>query len=87
MPRETHFIVRVTVERVDRVTPDTPAASRGALNSAATEPKAGRVVTELANLTVKANSVEALIDKAEAHMHLVEDIAATDPRAEVGKRG
>lgn len=80
-----HYVVRVIVERVDRVTEVPGYGSREARFPVKLD-NPRRTVTELANITVKANTVLALIDKAEAHLHLVEDIDATDSRAEVGKR-
>lgn len=92
MPRETHFIVRVVVERVDREVTAVPAPTNYSPNvgrggTLTAELKAGRVVTELASVTTRADTLAALIDMCHAHMELVQDIEATDSRAEVGKRG
>lgn len=84
MENSTHFVARIVVERVDiQHTEPHPTRSVTAVQQLAA-PR--RTVTELATVTVKANDMAALIDKADAHMHLVEDIGATDPRENTGAK-
>jgi hypothetical protein len=78
----THYVTRITIERVDHRRVET----RNGIAGAKTE-EAKRTVTELSTFTLKADSLTGLVEKAGKHLDLVEDIDATDAVRPKGTRG
>lgn len=60
----SHYVARLVVERVERVTRSTGSH---------TEPILDREVTEIASFTVKENSVEKMRGKLNAHISIIDD--------------
>lgn len=69
----THYVARIVVERVDH----NPTEARDGMVGTK-RVSLERTVTELASFTPKNNTLEGLVDKVGAHLHLIEDIDALD---------
>lgn len=77
----THYVARITIERVDHMQEQ---PSRVVHND---EPKpAGRKVTELADIKLKADDIDVLKGKLSSHVDLVDDIEAIDDKRVTGTR-
>lgn len=71
----THYVARVTIERVDHVDTKKPG---GVMNSVVVE-DTKRLVTQLASFTVRGDELPELLTKVPRHLELVDDIEAVDP--------
>lgn len=67
---ETHFVVRIVIERVRKVT--TPERNYDKVPG--DRDKVDRDVTELANIVVKDTDMASLKSKTIAHVDLVDDL-------------
>lgn len=78
-----HYVARLVIERVDYldVKRNTPAAH---LSTAVDDAK--RVVTQLASLTIRDDSLTGIITKVPKHLELIDDIDAVDPEKPKGSR-
>jgi len=75
----THYVVRITVERVDQNPYEEMLQGQKAW-------KTKRTVTEVTTLTLKSDSLTDLVTKTGKHLDLIEDIDALDPVREKGTR-
>lgn len=67
----THYVARIVVERIDhKPVEQTFQGSKKWVSD--------RTVTELGTFTPKNNTLDGLVDKVGAHLHLIEDIDALD---------
>lgn len=75
-----HYVTRIVIERVDhKPVQHTFHGDKKWVSD--------RAVTELAVITLKADSLASLVEKAGKHLDLVEDIDATDVVRPKGTRG
>lgn len=72
----THFVVTVKIERVDHI--DVKQTTTGVSPMGAAH-HTRRVVTSLANFTVRSDELLPLVDKVHQHLGLIDDIEAVDP--------
>jgi hypothetical protein len=79
----THYVARFIIERVDflDVKRNTPMA-----HLSTTVDDAKRVVTQLASLTIRDDSLTGIITKVPKHLELIDDIDAVDPEKPQGSR-
>lgn len=71
----SHFVARITIERVDHI--DMKKAA-GVMQSVVVD-DTKRLVTQLASFTVRGDELTELLTKVPKHLELIDDIEAIDP--------
>lgn len=77
-----HYVARFIIERVDHIDVKKPG---GTMNSILVD-DTRRSVTQLANITVRADTLVDIITKVPKHLELIDDIEAIDPETPKGVR-
>lgn len=70
----SHFVARITIERVDHVDTKKP----GSIMTSVVVEDTKRFVTQLASFTVRGDQLTELLTKVPKHLELVDDIEAVD---------
>lgn len=70
----SHYVARVTIERVDHI----GTKRSGAVMHATLAEDTKRVVTQLASLTVRGDDLVVILTKVPKHLELIDDIDAVD---------
>lgn len=74
----THYVAHIRVTRVDQGKKDKQTGGKDSYSRPVSVEMDHRAVTELGNVTVKGNSLDALLSKITAHAGLIEDIEVID---------
>lgn len=83
----THYVAHVRIVRVDHGKKDKPTGKSDGYGRPSTAEAEHRAATELANVTVKGNTLEALLTKINAHTGLIEDVDVVDEVRDGQRRG
>lgn len=67
----THYVAQLKIERVDKVEPPRSGGYGGGSGPVPTDSK--RDISEVTQLTIKGNTLDALIEKLGKHIQIIEE--------------